>query len=406
MTLAGRKILLGVSGGIAAYKSCDLVRRLIDRGADVRVAMTEHATRFVSPLTFQALSNHPVRVEMFDPVEEEAIGHISLADWADAVVLAPATANLVGKLAHGIADDFLTTVILAATAPVLVCPAMNVQMYDNPLYRRNEQILRELTQYRVLDPAEGDLACGYQGKGRMPEVPVIADTLEAMLCSGGDLAGVRVLVTAGPTREAIDAVRFVSNRSSGKMGFAVARAAAVRGAAVTLIHGPVALDPPPGMAGVHPVTTAAEMADAVRAGIAAADALIMVAAVADYRPAETIAGKRKKSEGGWTLELERTEDILASLAGGARDCVCVGFAAESDDAEARAADKLQRKGLDLIVANDISRDDAGFGSDDNAAVILDAEGGREEIPLGPKIRLADRLLDRVAAVLKARGKVS
>jgi len=401
MTLAGRRILLGVSGGIAAYKSCELVRRLIDRGADVRVAMTEHATRFVSPLTFQALSDHPVRVDMFAPVEEEAIGHISLADWADAVVLAPATANLVGKLAHGIADDFLTTVILAATAPVLICPAMNVQMYENSLYRRNEQILRELEQYTVLEPAEGELACGHRGKGRMPEVAVIVSAVEALLGGAGDLAGARILITAGPTCEAIDEVRFITNRSTGKMGFAVARAAVARGAEVTLVHGPVALTPPPGVAEVQTVTTAAEMAEAVRARLGAAQALIMVAAVADYRPAEKLAGKRQKSEGGWTLELQRTSDILGSIPSEDRSGkVLVGFAAESGDAEAGAADKLARKGLDLIVANDISRDDAGFGSDDNAAVILDADGGREEVPLGPKAALADRLLDRVTALLE------
>ena len=400
--LLDKTILLGISGGIACYKSAELVRALVKENAKVRVIMTRGAQQFIAPLTLQTLSGHPVATETFDLTQESEIGHIRLADSADAVVIAPATANVIGKLAHGIADDLLTTVVLATRAPIVVAPAMNVNMFANRVVQRNLTDLRELGM-RIVDPEEGFLACGYEGAGRLASEAALIEEIKAAL-TAQTLAGERVLVTAGPTREAIDPVRFISNRSSGKMGFAVAAAARRRGAAVVLVTGPTGAEPPPGVERI-PVTTAAEMREAVLGKEPWATVVVMTAAVADYRVANPARQKIKKASGALSLTLEQTSDILSEVGARRRaDRLLVGFAAETERGIEHARRKLREKRLDLIVLNDVSQSDAGFDVDTNRVWLIGAEGEAEGWPLLDKEEVAGRLMEHVAAMAKRRGR--
>ena len=398
MSLAQRRILLGVSGGIAAYKSCELVRRLRDLGADVRVVMTEGATHFVSATTFQALSGQPVRVSLWDAEAEAAMGHIELARWAERILIAPASADLVARLAHGMADDLLTTVCLASAAPVYVAPAMNQQMWAHPAVQANIDILRE-RGVRLLGPASGDQACGDIGSGRMLE-PM--ELREAMVASFGHAAlrGLKVVVSAGPTYEDIDPVRFIGNRSSGQMGFAIAESAVQAGADVTLVAGPVSLPTPQGVARRVDVRSAAQMRDAVVAASAQADIYIGAAAVGDYRPASVANQKIKKHDGAaLVLHLAENPDILATLAAQTVRPFLVGFAAETHDVEQYARDKLQRKGLDMIAANQVGGG-LGFEAADNALTLYWPDGVAE-LGRTSKTELAHQLVAKVAERYRA-----
>jgi phosphopantothenoylcysteine decarboxylase/phosphopantothenate--cysteine ligase len=397
--LDGKRVVVGLSGGIACYKVPELVRLLRAAGARVRVIMTRAACEFITPLTLQTLAGEPVATELFDLTQESEIGHITLADDADVMVIAPATANLIGKAAAAIGDDLLTTVLLATRAPVLLAPAMNVHMWENALVQENLARLQR-HGWRVIAPGVGALACGYEGAGRLAEPPIIAAEVERALAPQ-DLAGQRVLVTAGPNREPIDPVRFISNRSTGRMGYALARAAWRRGAQVVLVSGPTALPDPHGVQCIR-VQTAAEMHDAVQREFTSATVLVMAAAVADYRPAAVRRQKMKKADGPLQLELTRTVDILGALRGRAGRRLVVGFAAETEDVEANAARKLAAKGLDLIVANDVSAPNAGFAVETNAVTLIDA-AGRTEVPLASKDDIADRILDRVVQLLAGRA---
>ena len=396
----GRRIVVGVGGGIAAYKAAELVRLLVKQDAEVQVVMSEAGRRFVGEVTFQALTGRPVFTDLWNLTQESEIGHIEAADAADLVILAPATANLIARLAAGRASDALSAVVLATTAPVLLAPSMNVNMWQHPLTRRNVERLLALPRYTAIGPGEGFLACRWIGPGRLAE-PVDICEAGAMVLSPDDLAGARVVVAAGPTREPLDPVRFISNRSSGKMGFAIAQVARRRGAEVELISGPVALDPPLGVE-VTRVETAAEMAEATWAAAERADAVVMVAAVSDLRPAEIAAHKIKKDTLGEapSLALARNPDILAELGrrrGDGRPLL-VGFAAETEDVIARGRDKRAAKGADLIVANDVSA--GAFGSDDNQVVLID-ERGEEVLPRAPKLAVAERITGWIAGRLRA-----
>ena len=398
MTLDGRRILVGLSGGIACYKACDVVRQLTQAGAKVQVVMTRAAREFVTPLTLQTLSGHPVATETLDLTQESEIGHIRLADTAEVLLVAPATANVIGKLANGIADDLLTTVALATLAPVVVAPAMNVNMWRNPAVQENLARLRA-RGVRVVPPEEGFLACGWQGAGRLAALPALLEAVRSAL-TAQDLRGERVLVTAGPTREAIDPVRFVSNRSSGKMGYAIAAAARRHGAEVVLVSGPTALEAPPDVERIV-VTTAQEMRDAVLAREPWASVVVMSAAVADYRAAAPARTKIKKKDAMLALELERTPDILAEVGARRRpDRLLVGFAAETDHGIEHARRKLREKRLDFIVLNDVSESDAGFDVDTNRVWWIGSEGEAEGWPLLPKGEVAERLVERVAELRK------
>lgn len=392
--LAGKKILLGVSGGIAAYKSPDLVRRLRDQGAEVRVVMTRSAACMVAPTVFQAVSGQPVRQDLWDAQAEAAMGHIELARWADFVVIAPATAHVMAELAAGLAPDLLTTLCLATSAPLLLAPAMNHVMWAHPATRDNRTLLAA-RGLRFVGPAEGAQACGESGPGRMSEPAEIVAALVSLAgMANGSLAGRRVLVTAGPTREPIDPVRFISNRSSGKMGFAVAQAAAEAGARVTLVAGPVQITTPPGVERVD-VESAAEMHEATLARAAQADIYIGAAAVSDYRPEQAAGQKIKKKAATLDLHLVKCADVLAAVAALAQGRpFTVGFAAETEKLEEHALDKLQRKGLDMIVANLVGNQ-LGFDRDDNSAVLL-WPGGREEIAQTSKLELARRIVAAIA----------
>lgn len=391
--MKGRKVIVGVTGGIAAYKAAELVRLLVKEGAVTRVAMTRHATKFVTPLTLETLSGNRVVADMWDP-ETRPLDHITWGQESDLIILAPATANFIGKMAHGIGDDFLSTVVIAATARVLVCPSMNTQMYLSQAVQENLRILRA-RGYTIMEPGSGELACHTEGPGRLPEPEDIVEEARRLL-SRQDLSGLRILVTAGATLEPLDPVRYMSNRSSGKMGYALARAASMRGAKVTLVSGPTALKPPRDVA-LSRVKTAEEMRRVVLAECQQYDVIIKAAAVLDWRPKETAAHKIKKGRGVQTLELVENPDILAELgcSRGNRRCVLVGFAAETQDLVANAQEKLKKKNLDLIVVNDVSREDAGFEADTNAVKIVYRDGPMEELPLMPKQEVADQLLDRV-----------
>lgn len=401
-SLAGRRILLCVCGGIAAYKAVELVRRLRDAGAEVQVAMTANAQRFIGAASLQAVSGAPVRDSLWDEAAEAAMGHIELARWADRVVVAPATADTLAKLAHGLADDLVSTLCLATTAPISVAPAMNNRMWLHPATQANIATLRARGVH-VIGPDDGAQACGEFGPGRLREpTQIVADLAAAFAAERSDLAGRRLLISAGPTFEDLDPVRFIGNRSSGKMGFAIAAAAARRGAEVALIAGPVSLPTPAGVTRID-VRSAAQMRDAVL-GALPADIYIGAAAVADYTPQVVSDRKIKKTEqpGGGdslTVALVRTPDVLAEVAAHAqRPRVVVGFAAETNDVERYARDKLQRKQLDMIAANQVGRAGCGFESDDNALTVIDAETSHALGP-APKTALADALLDLVLARL-------
>jgi len=399
--LNGRRILLGVTGSIAAYKAAELVRGLIKRGAEVQVVMTEAATRFVAPLTFETLSRQPVLLDMFSLAYGSHIGHIEATARADLFVIAPATANTIAKLAHGLADDFLSNIYLASRCPVLLAPAMDSDMYQHVVVQENLARLRDRGVH-IVGPASGELASGLTGPGRLVEPQEIVEAIERLLQPSRDLAGEVVLVTAGPTREPLDPVRYLSNRSSGKMGYAIAEAAAARGAQVILVSGPTALPLPPGVDVIH-VETAQEMHDVVLAKLEAVTVVIKAAAVADYRPKHVAGRKLKKDETVPEVTLESTPDILAEVGKRKGRRILVGFAAETEDLVANARKKLQRKNLDLMVANDVSQPGAGFDSDTNVVKILDARGGVEELPLQTKRSVADRVLDRVVGLLKQRN---
>jgi phosphopantothenoylcysteine decarboxylase/phosphopantothenate--cysteine ligase len=394
-------VVLGVTGCIGAYKSCEVLRELQKRSVDVHVVMTEAATRFVTPMTMEALSRHPVFVDQWALGEQGDIRHISLADAADLLLVAPATANTVGKFARGIADDALSTLNTATRAPVLLAPAMNVNMIGHPAVVENLDILRA-RGVGIVEPGSGYLACGWLGKGRLAEVEDIVAAAMRALNRRTDFEGETVLVTAGPTVEDIDPVRFVSNRSSGRMGYRIAEAARDRGARVVLISGPTSLPTPEGLEFVA-VRSAEDMARAVDQH-AAATVVIMAAAVSDYRPAVTSPTKVKKGDGPTSLELVRTPDILRGLGENKGRRTLVGFAAETEDVVRNGRRKLALKHLDLLVANDVGRADAGFASDQNAAVLLDAEGGQEDVPLTSKRLLAERILDRVVALRRAGSR--
>jgi phosphopantothenoylcysteine decarboxylase / phosphopantothenate---cysteine ligase len=397
-------VVLGVTGCIGAYKACEVLRELQKRDVDVHVVMTQAATRFVAPMTFEALSRHPVFIDQWALGEQSDIRHVSLADAADLLLVAPATANILGKFARGIADDALSTLYTATTAPVVVAPAMNVNMFGHPAVTENLEILKS-RGVRVVEPGAGYLACGWLGKGRLAEVPEIVEAAMAALARRTDLAGETVLVTAGPTVEDIDPVRFVSNRSSGRMGYRLAEAARDRGARVVLVSGPTALPTPSGIELVA-VRSAEEMARAVAARVSPATIVAMAAAVADYRPATVSPTKVKKTEGPATLEMVRTTDILRSLGQAKGDRLLVGFAAETDHVLEHARKKLREKNLDLIVANDVSRAGAGFGGDTNAAVLIDRDGGELDVPPCSKRGLADAVWDRVVVMRKGVGAPS
>lgn len=394
--LAAKRIVVGVTGGIAAYKTADLIRRLKDAGAEVRVVMTENSKRFVGPLTFQAVSGQPVHHQWLDAESESGMGHIDLARWAELVVIAPATANVIARLAHGLADDLLTTLCITTEAPLAVAPAMNQQMWASPATRANVATLED-RGVSILGPGEGDQACGETGPGRMLEPVDLLREIHALFGSGV-LAGKRVVITAGPTWEAIDPVRGITNHSSGKMGYAVARAAARAGARVTLISGPTGLPAPPGV-DLIPVLSAREMHDAALAACEAASVFIGVAAVADYRPEHVEAQKIKKSEDRMQIRLVKNPDILADVAALPDGPFTVGFAAETEKVEQHAREKLLRKNVDLIAANDVSGD-AGFGSDDNSLMLIDREGV-QRLGRASKLDLAQRLIEHVAAKLAA-----
>ena len=397
--LQGKSIILGVSGGIAVYKAVELLRLLTKAGADVHVIMTKNGCEFVTPLTFQTLSGHPVHTDLFSLSQEQEIDHISLADRADLFILAPATANLVGKIAQGLADDLLTTTVMATKAPVLIVPAMNTNMYENPIYQRNQKSLVEFG-YHVYEPVSGSLACGWEGQGKLPDPKDIFAAAEAVL-TPKDLSGCHILVTAGPTREEIDPVRYISNYSSGKMGFAVAAAAQQRGAQVTLIAGPTNLTVPVGVYSV-PVISAEKMRSAVFDHLSDSDVVIKAAAVADYRPVDRSAQKIKKAADKLTLNLEENPDILAEIGQQKGEKVLIGFAAETEKLLSHATEKLQRKNLDLIVANDITRDGAGFDGDTNIVKFLHADGRVEELELMSKREVAQQLLDRVMVLWRSK----
>jgi phosphopantothenoylcysteine decarboxylase / phosphopantothenate---cysteine ligase len=396
-----KKILLGVSGGIAAYKACALTSKLTQQGANVKVVMTKSAVEFVSPLTFQALSRNPVYTDTFDEKDPSKIAHIDLADWADFILLAPATANIIGKLANGIADDMLSTLLLASEAPVYIAPAMNVHMYAHPAVRKNMQQL-ESWGYHFIEPGAGYLACGYVGKGRLEEPETIIETIihhqrEEMI---GNLSGKKVLISAGPTREKVDPVRYFTNRSSGKMGFALAEAAAAQGAEVTLIAGPS--EQVLKEQNIHRinVVTAAEMYEEMHRHYAASDIVIKAAAVADYKPKHVYTEKMKKQGGNLQLEMERTQDILMSLGNKKDKQFLVGFAAETNEPLKYGLQKLRAKNLDAIIINNVAAQGAGFEGDTNMVTYVNKQEDRNEIGLATKTEVAKSIIQLILRDMK------
>jgi phosphopantothenoylcysteine decarboxylase/phosphopantothenate--cysteine ligase len=395
--LRNKVIVLGVSGSIAAYKAAEIASQLAQTGAQVNVILTEEAVQFISPVTFRAITGRPVVTEMFDLASEFSIEHVSLAKAADVVVIAPATANIIAKLAAGIADDMLCCTVLATKAPVVIAPAMETNMYNNPVTQDNLSKLK-VRNFVIIGPAAGWLASGKEGLGRLADVNDILRSIRQVLERSGNLAGKHIVVTAGGTQEPVDPVRYISNRSSGKMGYALAESARDRGAEVTLVTAPASLPEPAGVQVVK-VNTAQEMLRAVEKATRQADALVMAAAVADYRPAKAARDKIKKGESGLTLRLECTPDILGSVKG---SFIKVGFAAESSNLVENAKQKLKQKGLDFIVANDITASDSGFGADNNRVTVIDRQGKVDNLPLMPKREVADRVLDKVAKLLRKR----
>ena len=400
--LKARKIVLGVTGGIAAYKAVELLRRLVNLNAEINVIMTKSAQEFVTPLTLQTLSGNRVITGLFDLPEDSKIGHIAIAQWADIFVIAPATANIIGKISNGIADDFLSTTVMATRAPVLIAPAMNTNMYENHIVQRNINTLKSFG-CQFVEPASGGLACGTEGLGKLAEVDDIIEEMKSIL-SKKDLLGERILVTAGPTTEFIDPIRFITNRSTGKMGYAVARVARRRGAEVTLISGPSAL-PVPKNIKFFSVKTALEMKAAVLDSLESSTVVIKAAAVGDYKAKDVCSQKIKRKKANLLiLELEETTDILSEIGKKKRDRIHVGFAAETEDLINNAKSKLKNKNLDLIVANDVCMEGAGFESDTNVVKILDKEGSIEELPLMSKEEVAEKILDRVVKIKTKKSK--
>ncbi|MDP2716556.1 bifunctional phosphopantothenoylcysteine decarboxylase/phosphopantothenate--cysteine ligase CoaBC [Rheinheimera sp.] len=399
-TLAQKRILLGISGGIAAYKSADLVRRLKERGADVRVILTDAAQHFITPLTLQAVSGNPVSTSLLDPAAEAAMGHIELAKWADIILIAPASADVIARMAHGLANDLLTTCVLATAAPIAVAPAMNQQMYKNIATQQNLATLIAHNFY-IYGPGVGDQACGDTGAGRMLEPLQLVSALEEHFLAEQQLNNIKITITAGPTREAIDPVRYISNHSSGKMGFALAAAAAAMGANVTLISGPVQLATPAGVKRID-VTTAQQMHDAALAQAVQSNIFIGCAAVADYRVAEVAGEKmKKKADSALELKLVQNPDIIASVAAlPAQRPFTVGFAAETQNVLQYAKDKLARKKLDLICANDVSNSQLGFNSDHNAVTLV-WQSGELALPAQPKASLAKAILQHIYSQFSA-----
>lgn len=401
--MQNKKILLGITGGIAAYKGCTLVSKLTQQGADVRVVMTKGATKFVSPLTFQALSRNPVYTDTFDEKDPDKIAHIDVADWADIAIIAPATANIIAKLAHGIGDDMLSTTLLATRATTYIAPAMNVHMYANPAVIKNMNQLAEWG-YHFIEPGAGYLACGYVGKGRLEEPQSIIDTI--IRHQGNDLlfTGKKILISAGPTREKVDPVRFFTNRSSGRMGFALAEEAANYGADVTLVTGPVQLTTKDPRINRIDVTTAAEMYDAMHKQFSATDIVIKAAAVADYRPKLIYDEKMKKQSGDMQIEMERTKDILQSLGEAKTKQFLVGFAAETTEPIENGFRKLKQKKLDAIVINDVSTEGAGFEGDTNIVTYINQAKKQKDIELSPKNEVAKIILQQINKDLKDEHK--
>lgn len=389
-------MVLGVTGSIAAYKAAEIISRLKKEKADVKVVMTKGATEFITPLTLQTLSQNPVAVEAFALPERWEVEHISLADQGDLFLLAPATANVIGKIASGIADDLLTATVMATKAPVVIAPAMNVKMYENPITQANIEKLLSLG-YKLVEPGYGPLACGYEGKGRLADIDSIIAGVKEVLANQQDFAGMRILVTAGPTQEPIDPVRFLSNHSTGKMGYALAEAAVRRGAEVILVSGPTNLLPPKGVTLVK-VQTAREMYQAVLKYLPNTQVIIKSAAVADYRPKSVASQKIKKGSDDWSIELERNPDILYELGQRKEKTILVGFAAETNDLVENALNKIKKKNLDLIVANDLTLAGAGFGTDTNIVKLISSDGQVQGLPQMSKKELAHLILDRVRII--------
>ncbi|MEW6145061.1 MAG: bifunctional phosphopantothenoylcysteine decarboxylase/phosphopantothenate--cysteine ligase CoaBC [Thermodesulfobacteriota bacterium] len=397
-----KKIILGVTGGIAAYKSCELVRSLVREEASVQVIMTQNAMEFVTPLTLQTLSGNRVATKTFDLGWESEIGHISLADSADIIVVAPATASFIGKIASGIADTLLTNVILATLSPVILCPAMNVNMYSNRVVQENLEKLRE-RGFIIVEPAEGSLACGWEGKGRLPEISDIVNEIEKTL-TPKDLSGERVLVTAGATREFIDSVRFISNPSSGKMGYALAKEGLMRGADVVLVSGKTNIAPPSG-AKVVEVVSAGDMYESVMEYLDWSTIVIKAAAVGDYTPSERTNGKIKKDENARVLKLKNTKDILKAVGERKNGRFVVGFAAETDDLIDHAKDKLKRKNADLFIANDVSVPGAGFETDTNIVHFVYRDGKTEAMPKAAKPEIARMIFDKIIELKSSSARL-
>ncbi|KRD89655.1 phosphopantothenoylcysteine decarboxylase [Bacillus sp. Root147] len=404
--MKGKRILLCVSGGIAVYKAAALTSKLVQAGAEVKVMMTASACEFVTPLTFQALSRNPVYTDTFDEKDPSVIAHIDLADWPDLILVAPATANMIGKIANGLADDMISTTLLAATAPVWIAPAMNVHMYDHPAVKKNMSTLSSFG-YSFVEPGEGYLACGYVGKGRLEEPETIVSLIGSYFSQASHtqktLEGVNVLVTAGPTVERIDPVRFFTNRSTGKMGYALAEQAAKLGASVTLVTGPTNLEYPKGVQVVQ-IESAQQMLEAVMQRYHEADVVIKSAAVADYRPKHVFDQKMKKQPGEAVLELERTTDILRTLGERKEHQLLVGFAAETEQVDEYAQKKLASKNLDMIVANNVTTEGAGFGTDTNIVTLYKRSGESKELPILSKHDVATEVLKEVKEMLEGLKK--
>jgi len=400
--LAGKTIVVGITGGIAAYKAAEVCSALVQAGAVVHVVMTKHATKFVGPTTFRALTGNRVITSLWEEPVEHEITHVSLPDKADVMLVVPATANIIGKIASGIADDMLSTMLMATKAPIILAPAMNNKMWENPVVQANVQRLKSLG-YRFVGPESGRLACGDEGVGRLASVGAIINAVRDAVGGKKDLEGVRVIVTAGPTQEQIDAVRMITNRSSGKMGYAISQAAADRGATVVLISGPTSLTPPR-VAEVVNVRTAAEMCEAVTKRLDAADVVIGAAAPADYAPVHPFVGKMKKTAEPITVELTPTPDIIAEVGKRKGRKIIVGFAAETEKLVENARQKLAKKNLDLVVANDVSRQDIGFDSDVNQVTLIGSDGSVTELPVLPKREVAHRILDWVSERLHSESE--
>lgn len=400
--LEGRRILLGVSGSIAAFKACEVLRLLQRHGAEIRVVMTRAAQHFIGRLTFETLSGHEVITDLFPKHRVVKTRHISIAEWAECILICPATANVIGKVASGIADDFLTTTVMASRCPVIFAPAMDYQMVSNPIYLSNCKKLKDIG-YKFIATEEGKLASGAEGQGRLADYGRIFDGVKSALFGSDSLNGIKILVTAGPTREALDPVRHLTNHSSGKMGYSLAEEAVLRGAEVTLVSGPTELRPVDGI-NLIKVESADEMARAVNKAWKSCHVLLMAAAVADYRPVERSSQKIKKAAGEWSLQLERTEDILSHVSKKKDEKIVVGFALETEDGENKAKQKLVDKRLDLICLNNPLEEGAGFGGDTNRITLIDREGQSESLPLMPKWEVAGKILDRVESLMEKDKK--